>query len=98
MVQYKESMPGYFATMGIPVFRGRDFDARDTGSSLPVALVNETLARQYFPDQDPIGRRYLDDYDDKWRIIIGVVGSVANQQPTQPSIPGVYTPLPMSSV
>ncbi len=92
MVVYNGSTPGYFAAMGIPVLRGRDFNAQDTATSMPVGVVNETLVRQYFPDKDPIGRRYLDDYDGKWRTIVGVVGDVAHQQPTHPPQPGVYAP------
>jgi len=92
MVQYNNSTPGYFATMGIPLLRGRDFNAQDTATSPPVGIVNEALARRYFPGQDPLGRRYLDDYDGQWRIIVGVVGSVAHQRPTQTPMPGVYAP------
>lgn len=93
MVEYNASSPGYFATMGIPVLRGRDFNDQDTEGSPPVGIVNEELVRQYFPGQDPIGRRYRDDYDGKWRTIVGVVGSVKHQQPTNPPMPGVDAPL-----
>ena len=92
MVQYNHSTPGYFRTMGIPILRGRDFDERDTGTSPPVAIVNDTLARQYFPGEDPIGHRYQDAYDGKWRTIVGVVGSVKSQQPMNPPVPGVFCP------
>jgi predicted permease len=46
----------YFATLGIPLLSGRDFDDRDTKASRPVAIVNERLARTFWPEQDPIGR------------------------------------------
>jgi predicted permease len=92
LVQYNTTTPGYFRVMGIPLLRGRDFDEHDTATSLPVALVNETLVRQFFPNQDPIGHRYRDDYDGKWRTIVGVVGSVKHQQPMNPPMPGVYSP------
>jgi len=49
--------PGYFRAMGIALRRGRLFDARDTREAPAVALINESLARRYFPNQDPIGRR-----------------------------------------
>lgn len=97
LVQYSKSTPGYFHAMGIPILRGRDFDERDTMASLPVGVVNETLARQYFPSQDPIGQRYRDDYDGKWRTIVGVVASVKNQQPMKPPLPGVFCPHAQSS-
>jgi len=81
MVQYNISTPSFFRTMGVPLLRGRDFDERDSATSLPVAVINDTLARQFFPNEDPIGRRFKDDYDGKWRTIVGVVGSFKHQQP-----------------
>jgi putative ABC transport system permease protein len=92
MTQYSGSTPGYFRTMGIPILRGRDFNEGDTETSAPVGIINDTLARQYFDRRDPIGRRYRDDYDGQWRTIVGVVGSVAHQQPTAPPMPGVFAP------
>src|SRR4029453_18428489 len=47
----------YFKTLGIPVLRGRDFTEADKADSTPVMIINETMARQYFPGQNPIGRR-----------------------------------------
>ncbi len=49
--------PGYFETMAIQLVRGREFAATDQPESPPVVIVNETLARQYWPDEDPIGKR-----------------------------------------
>jgi len=92
LIQYNTVTPGYFRTMGIAVMRGRDFDDRDTATSLPVAIVNETLARQFFPGEDPIGHRYRDDYDGQMRTIVGVVKSVKNQLPMNPPVPGVFAP------
>jgi predicted permease len=48
--------PDYFATVGMPILRGRAFDARDSESSPRVVIINETMARHFFPGQDPIGR------------------------------------------
>lgn len=92
MVQYNAVTPGYFRTMGIPLLRGRDFDERDTDTSMPVAIINDTLARQFFPEDDPIGQRFRDDYDGHWRTIVGIAGSVKNKQPAKPPIPGLYAP------
>lgn len=92
LVEYNAVTDGYFRTMGIPLLRGRDFDSHDTSNSLAVAIVNDTLARQYFPGQDPIGHRYRDAYSGQWRTIVGVVGSVKHQQPMKPPVPGVYAP------
>ena len=49
--------PGYFHTMGIPLQAGREFTDRDTKDAPPVAIINETMARRFFPDLDPIGQR-----------------------------------------
>lgn len=49
---------GYFDAMGTHILRGRDFAASDTEESIKVAIVNETFARRYWPDQDPIGKRF----------------------------------------
>jgi predicted permease len=48
----------YFRTLDIPVLRGRNFTTQDTKTSIPVAVINETMARQLWPDQDPIGRHF----------------------------------------
>jgi len=53
---YRQVTPGYFEAMGIEITEGREFDLQDDRESRGVAVVNETLARQYFPDEDPIGR------------------------------------------
>ena len=92
LVQYNSVTPDYFRTIGIPLLRGRDFDERDIEEATPVAIVNDTLVRQFFPDDDPIGHRFKDDYDGKWRTIIGVVGSIKNQQPMKPPVSGIYAP------
>ena len=92
MVQYNASTPGYFGLMGIPLMRGRDFEERDTAAALPVAIINDKLAGRFFPDEDPIGHKFKDDYDGKWRTIIGVVGSFKHQQPMHSAVPMVYAP------
>jgi predicted permease len=50
--------PGHFQTLGIPLLAGRDFDASDGQGSPDVAIVNETLARRYWPNQNPIGQQF----------------------------------------
>ncbi|MBX3277593.1 MAG: ABC transporter permease [Acidobacteria bacterium] len=73
--------PGYFQTMGIRLVAGRDFDARDQNRSTPVVIINESLARRYFPGENPLGKRInpsfgLDERGVLWREIIGVVKDV----------------------
>jgi len=96
LVQYNITSPGWFRVMGVPVLLGRDFDEHDTATSPPVAIINDTLARRFFPDQDPIGHRYKDDYDGKWRTIVGVVASYKHQQPTRGAYAMTYKPFAQS--
>lgn len=63
---------GYFETMGIRVIRGRAFDRRDSGDAALVAMVNETMARRFWPDRDPIGRTVQADLG-RIYTVIGVI-------------------------
>lgn len=67
--------PRYFSTMGIPLIAGREFAGKDTATSPKVALINETMAKKYWPDSSPIGRRFGIGRSNPTDIeIIGVVG------------------------
>jgi putative ABC transport system permease protein len=69
--------PGYFATVGMRLLRGRDFDAHDAAEGNPVIVVNETLARSMVPGQDPLGKRIRSWRDEnQLREIVGVVADV----------------------
>ncbi len=63
---------GYFATVGIPLLRGRDFAATDTKESQPVAIINETMAKKLFPGEDPLGHALLLEGEKAPVAIIGV--------------------------
>jgi len=64
----------YFATMGMPLERGRSFDEHDDQTTRQVAIVNHTLARQLWPGEDPIGRRLsMNGPDGPWKEVVGVV-------------------------
>jgi putative ABC transport system permease protein len=97
LVQYNGCDPGFFRTMGIPLLQGRDFDEWDTPASRPVAIINDALARQFFPDEDPIGHRFKDEYGGQWRTIVGVMGSYKDQRPMNPPRPMVFRPLAQTS-
>jgi putative ABC transport system permease protein len=74
---YRVATPTYFSTLGIPVQKGRAFTAHDKADAPPVALINETMAREFFPGEDPIGRRLLDpDGQNPPTEIVGIVGDV----------------------
>ena len=85
---------GYFATMHIPLLRGRMFEASDGPNAPEVCLVDQTLATQVFAGADPIGRRINSGTEKKpeWRTIIGVVGNIAQFGPTETARPTLYVP------
>jgi putative ABC transport system permease protein len=76
---YRVISPDYFNAMGIGLQRGRFFDAHDTFTSQPVMLVNRRLAEQFWPGEDPIGKRLKIgplDAPGPWLTVVGVVGDV----------------------
>ncbi|HXW05502.1 MAG TPA: ABC transporter permease [Vicinamibacterales bacterium] len=90
--------PGYFDVFGIPVKRGRAFDDRDSGSAPGVVIINETMARQYWPDSDPldsrleIGRSMREFASDPERQIIGIVGDTRDGGLNNNPQPTMYVP------
>ena len=77
--------PGYFAAMGMPLVRGRDFTPEDVTRTQHVTVINETLARLHFPGEDPIGKRvYFGGFGPggppEWHEVIGVVGDVRHRR------------------
>jgi putative ABC transport system permease protein len=74
---FRVATSGYFRTLRIPLLRGREFNDLDGPNSEPVAIINDTLARELFPGEDPVGQR-LGLYGQS-RQIVGVVGSVRHR-------------------
>ncbi|MGH9312807.1 MAG: ABC transporter permease, partial [Vicinamibacterales bacterium] len=94
-LRHKTIVPGYFAAIGLPLTRGRDFAASDTASAPAVAIINETLARMYFQDTDPIGRRVTFGNPQRnpqvrWATIVGVVRDEKQDSLGKPVAPEVY--------
>ncbi len=92
---FRLASPGYFETMGIPVRHGRGFDQGDVYERPFVAIVSESLARESFGSEDPIGHRIMCGFDasDKWMTIVGVVGDVRQDSPASVPGPQLYMPL-----
>jgi putative ABC transport system permease protein len=90
----------YLHALGIPVMEGRDFSDSDTETSLPVALVNEAFVKQYFPSEDPIGKRIriavsrqlgANRSQDEVFTIVGVIENTMNRGPALPPMPHITT-------
>jgi putative ABC transport system permease protein len=92
---YRLASDAYFATLGIPLRRGRTFTFADGPGAPSVAIVNQALARQYFPDGDPIGERiqfHGMDRENPWLTIVGVVGDVRQASLDVPPAAEVFVP------
>ena len=88
--------PGYFRTLSIPLRRGRDFEKRDTAAAPPVALINESLARRFWPAYpsglDPVGQYILAGASPVAVQVIGIVGDVRQSGLAEAAELGLYRP------
>ncbi len=90
--------PDYFRTMGIRLIDGRDFSVRDDIGKQRVAIINETLAKRFFPNENPLGKRIRIDSivmpgDQPMRQVVGIVGDVKRHGLASDAQPVVYLPL-----
>jgi predicted permease len=86
---------GYFETMKIPLIRGRFFAEQDTKESQPVVIVDENMARSYWPNADPVGKRLKfggAGSRNPWMTVVGVVGNVKHYALDSDSRVALYTP------
>ena len=96
--------PGYFSTMGIRLFAGRDFDSRDDQSSLPVTIVTRSVARRFWPPdgRGAIGRRLTENGENPqpgdWQTIVGVVDDIVQQGVTQGRDGAQYFPMAQTEI
>jgi putative ABC transport system permease protein len=91
--------PGYLAVFGVAPARGRDFTSGDRAGALPVAIVNESFARRFFPGRDPIGRRIRvggPATKEPWRTIVGVAPDLYASGPNNREPDGIYVPVGQS--
>jgi putative ABC transport system permease protein len=92
-VEFRVVTPGYFDAMGVPLRAGRPLTARDTAAGQPVVVINEAMARQFWPGQSPLGARIQPPFaDDKspWFEIVGIVGDVRSWTLRTPPVPECY--------
>lgn len=90
-LNYLRVSAGYFATMRIPIVRGRAFDATDTAAAAPRVIVNETMAQRYWKDGDAVGR-FL-NVGDSPAEVVGVVADAHYRMVRETSRPSFYVPL-----
>lgn len=83
---------GYFEAMRIPLREGRLFDEHDGPQAPPVALINEAMAKKFWPNQDPVGQRFKHGDDSPWIQIIGLVGDVRQMGLNEPPRQEMYFP------
>lgn len=92
--EYRVATPGYFQTMGIPLMRGRGFEARDTADAPHVAIITEALAKSRWPDRDPIGQMIqfgnMDRHTEPMTIV-GIVRDVRDRNIEAPPSPTLYS-------
>ncbi len=92
---YRVVLPGYFATMGIPVLRGRDVTATDRVGAPPVVVINEFMARRYWPGESPIGKRFTLDRpsaNSTWMTVVGVVKNTVRSDWAAPPEEEIFVP------
>jgi predicted permease len=92
-VHHDDVGPKYFSTLGIPILMGREIEAQDTAGSLKVAVINQGMAKFYFPGQNPVGRKFFIDSPglrDQAIEVIGVVGDNRQQSLIKPIEPTYY--------
>ena len=90
--------PEYFEALGIPLLSGRLLDSRDEPTAAPVAVINQTLAQQYWPQQDPIGARVSFDDGGSWTTIVGIVGDTRLYGPEIPVTAEFYRPFGQAGI
>lgn len=89
--------PGYFQVLRIPVVKGRVFDDRDGSGAVPVAVINETMARRYWPKRNALGQLICPAFDNHdghpvYREIVGIVGDVRGIDPAREPMPEIDVP------
>jgi predicted permease len=93
---HREVTTNYLKAMNIPLRQGRYFENSDNAQSVPVAIINETMARQYWPGENALGRRFKlgdpDDAESPWRQIVGIVADVRQMGLDEPVKAEMYLP------
>ena len=92
---YRVVLPGYFATLGIPMVRGRDVAATDRLGAPPVVVINDFMARRYWPGESPIGKRFTLERpgpNATWMTVVGVVKNTVRSDWAAPPGEEIFVP------
>jgi putative ABC transport system permease protein len=92
LIAFRQVDNGYFEAMGTRLLRGRTFNSGDSASGLPVIVVNETTARHYWPNENPIGKHVAGSRDLVKREVVGVVADVKYNSLNSPNLEELYIP------
>ncbi|MEP6706890.1 MAG: ABC transporter permease [Pyrinomonadaceae bacterium] len=92
IINTRSVSPGYFGALGIRLIKGRDFSDRDKSDAPAAAIINDDLARSYFPGEDPIGKRITFDDGGAWMSIVGIIADVKQLGLDSSAKPEVYFP------
>jgi len=92
IIHTRSVSPGYFGTLRISLLKGRDFSDRDKSDVPKTAIINNELARTYFANEDPLGKRITFDDGESWISIVGVIGDVKQLGLDSSAKPEVYFP------
>jgi putative ABC transport system permease protein len=92
VAHFQQVTPTYFGTMGIPLRRGRQFTDADRAGQLPVAIISESVARQFWPKGDAIGKRIAYPFDSPWLTIVGVVPDTKQDDLRDTARTSMYVP------
>jgi predicted permease len=92
VVRYGGITTGYFRAMGIPIVQGRDFTATEMWESGGAVIINETMARLLWPDDEPLGRRLKHGAAQPWLTIVGIAGDVRQRRIDVEPFPQIYVP------
>jgi putative ABC transport system permease protein len=91
-VDYRVATPDLFRVLEIPIVSGRGFTSGDREGTQPVAIVSQSLARRYWPDTDPIGRRIRAGTQGDWLTVVGVSGDIIHDWFARRNYPTLYRP------
>jgi predicted permease len=91
VVERSSVSPNYFHLLGIPLLRGRSFNESDNDNAPQVAIINQAMAQSYWPNEDPLGKRFKSvKAGAPWIAVVGVIANARTQSLTQSDVPQIY--------